>query len=176
MERHHHTMRFKTSAIYTCISLNEGPPTMSGVEALGLACNIITVISFAHETISLCKRVYQGEVPTAELSRTAKSLVATSQDVQDQNNGLQQQSLTPSQRRLHEVAQRCNVAARGLQDESDHLLKHHKQGDLVAMMKIAAKSTWRKRRLDKLEKTMAECQREMDTQLLHRVWYVVIRF
>lgn len=143
---------------------------MSGAEALGLACNIFTVISFAHETISLCKSVYQGNLPGEELHQSAKLLAATSKDVQTQNDALQQRPRTASQKRLHDVAAKCNIAARGLQEETEYLSKHQKKGDLVAMLKVAAKSKWRKSRLERFEKSMTECRREMDTQLLHRIW------
>jgi hypothetical protein len=90
---------------------------MSGLEALGLACNIFEVISFAHETISFCKRVYEGEAPSADLHRSALSLAATSKDLQKHDEGLRQKSCTPAQKRLHDAAQRCHVVARGVEDE-----------------------------------------------------------
>lgn len=53
-----------------------------------------------------------------------------------------------------------------LQDEIAFLLDQNGQGSLRATLKIAAKTNWRKRRLDRMEKALSDAEQLMQTTLL----------
>ncbi|KAF7533315.1 hypothetical protein G7054_g7196 [Neopestalotiopsis clavispora] len=140
---------------------------MSGVELLGFACSIMQVISFSREVISLCSNVYQGKHPDAELARLAASLHTVSSGVQMRFDTLKPK--TVDEKGLCDIATRCAIAARDLEEEVSFITSRQKQGSLASTLRIAAKTTWRKRRLDRLEKSLQEHERVLDTHLMARV-------
>ncbi|KAI1860955.1 uncharacterized protein JN550_011110 [Neoarthrinium moseri] len=140
---------------------------MSGIELLGFACNIMQVISFSREVISLCSNVYQGKHPDAELAKLATSLQVVSSGVQTHFDTMQPR--TADEKRLCDIATRCAIAARDLDEEVGFITSRHKQGNLASTLRIAAQTAWRKRRLDRLEKSLTEHERVLDTHLMARV-------
>ena len=144
---------------------------MSGLETLALVCNIFQVITFSRETLNICKAVYDGRSPDAQLLEKAASLASVSAEVQAQC--LQSNPQIPSERSLSDIAAKCSVASRALQDEVQFLANHQAQGNLAATLRIAVKIKWRKGRLDRLEKSLNDYQNLFDTQMLMRVWYVI---
>jgi hypothetical protein len=141
---------------------------MFGVELLGFACNIMQVISFSRDVISLCGNVYQGNHPDDELIGLAASLHAVSSDVQTRFDAMQPK--TADERRLCDIATRCTIAARDLEEEVSFIISRQKQGSLASTLRVAAKTTWRKRRLNRLEKSLREHEHVLDTNLMARVW------
>ena len=142
---------------------------MSGLEALGVACNIFQVISFGHETINLCKRVYQNGSPCCDLSDNAAQLNAFSSQIKKFSIPSKP---TREDQQLHNVASKCQKVSADLLEEIVFITGHTKKGSLKATLKVAAKTNWRKRRLDTLEKKLADVQRLMETGLLVRIWFV----
>lgn len=145
---------------------------MSGLEAmaaLGLACNIFQVISFGHETISLVKRIYQNGTPGGALSGNASHL----REIASRIESAQVPSAAASARQdqiLLTVAQKCQTAARDLQEEVKFIVEGAAAGSLGATLKVAVKTNWRKRRLDRLEKDLRDAERLMQTGLLAQTW------
>ncbi|RYP51293.1 hypothetical protein DL769_010831 [Monosporascus sp. CRB-8-3] len=141
---------------------------MSGLEVLSVACNIMTVISFARKTVSICKAVYQGRSPDDQLIDIAASLAATSDELQNGSQAISPK-LAP-EHRLADIASKCNVAARALDDKVKFLVANHKKGSLKETLRVAVKANWRKGRLERLEKSLHDYQRAMETQLLVSIW------
>jgi hypothetical protein len=141
---------------------------MSGLEALGLTCNILQLISFAGETVRFCKTIYQGSAPNEDLVSIAASLKGVSDEIQ--NHCQTQSQRRGDDRTLVEAAKKCNVIARALDEEVKFITLHQKKGDLIATLRVAMKSNWRKSRLDRLERSLQDHQRTMETLLLKRVW------
>ncbi|KAF2968298.1 hypothetical protein GQX73_g5272 [Xylaria multiplex] len=142
---------------------------MSGLEALGIVCNIFQVISFAHETVSLCKKVYRtGTGVDQELSENAVFLEKLSSQV----GGLDLDALavrSADEQQLLDTLKKCRDVSRDLQEEINFIAEHAKKGSLASTLKIAAKTNWRKRRLEKLERKLNDAQKLMETSLLVRV-------
>ncbi|RYP07349.1 hypothetical protein DL764_002565 [Monosporascus ibericus] len=141
---------------------------MSGLEALSLACNIMTVISFGRETVSICKAVYQGRSPDDQLIDIATSLAATSDELQNENRAMNPKP--GHERLLVDIASKCNVTARALDDEVKFLMVNYKKGSLKETLRVAVKANWRKSRLERLEKSLHDYQCAMETQLLASIW------
>ncbi|KAI2784123.1 hypothetical protein F4815DRAFT_456926 [Daldinia loculata] len=140
---------------------------MSGLEALGIACNIMQVISFAHETIDFCKEIYRGGSLNDYNQQSIASLVELSDQLQ--THFQQAKSKIAQDKRLADIAQKCNVAARALEDEVKFLTFHHAKGNLAATIKTVVKTNWRKSRLERLEKSLKNHQNTMESYLLARV-------
>jgi hypothetical protein len=145
---------------------------MSGLDvlgALGLACNIMQIISFAHETVAFCTEVYEGRSPDAQLEENAASLIKLSADVESHYQA-RKSPYTASDRTLAEIAKKCATAARALEEEVRFLKGEKAKGKLAATLKVAVKTNWRKARLERLQKSLETCQHTMESHLLARVW------
>ncbi|KAF7561352.1 hypothetical protein G7046_g2793 [Stylonectria norvegica] len=140
---------------------------MSGLEAFGLACNVMQAIDFTQKIVLLGIDIYQGRTPDAELRINAEYLASLSKDLQSHWQALKPR--TASERRLSEIAQKCSVAARDVTDEIDFLSRHQKAGDLAATLRVTVKVAWRKNRLKRLEKLLNETRTTLESQLLGRV-------
>ncbi|KAF3070671.1 hypothetical protein GL218_00238 [Daldinia childiae] len=140
---------------------------MSGLEALSIACNIMQVISFAHETIDFCKEIYHGGSLNDYNQQSIVSLVELSRQLQTRFQ--KAKSKTAEETQLANIAQKCNVAARALQEEVKFLESRHAKGNLAATIKIVVKTYWRKSRLERLEKSLRNHQNTMESYLLARV-------
>lgn len=141
---------------------------MSGLETLSLVCSIFQVVSFARETITLCKAVYQGRSPDDCLHENAESLVALSAEIQQHYQG--KRPLAAAERQLSFLASKCEAAARSLGEEVGFLTGHKAKGSLAATLRVAVKTNWRKKRLETLEKTLHTYQKTLETHLFASVW------
>ncbi len=145
---------------------------MSGLEALGLVSNVFQVITFACDTVALCHAVYNARSsPDENLKEYATTLASLSIAVRKQCQQTQPKSQT--ERDLSDIAGKCTVAARALQDEVDFLTGHHAAGRLLATLQVAARTQWRKRRLARLEKSLEDYKKLFETHLLVRIWSVM---
>ncbi|KAK1622112.1 hypothetical protein BDP81DRAFT_442235 [Colletotrichum phormii] len=81
---------------------------MSGLEALGLACNIFQVISFGRETSSLVKRVYRDSSVDDALEANAKDLAQLASFVQALETP---KNPTKQEHQLLEIAKNCQAVA-----------------------------------------------------------------
>lgn len=141
---------------------------MSGLETLGIVGNIFQVISFARETITLCKAVYQGRSPDGWLDENAASLAALSAQIDQHYQGKRPQA--DAERQLCLLATKCGTVARALREEVGFLKGHKAKGSLATTLRLAVKTNWRKQRLEKLEKSLRAYQSTLETHLLASVW------
>ncbi|KAI6366843.1 hypothetical protein MCOR25_005059 [Pyricularia grisea] len=152
---------------------------MSGMEpiaALGLSCNILQVVGVGRETVRLAKNVYQdGELDpalkeSAELLRDISEAIRTT-TTSVASNSQSAQAPAARDKQLLGLVDKCQGAARDLDEEVKFL--HGVPGGkakLVAALKVAAKTTWRKRRLDNLDRKLKEAEAHLQTGLLARIF------
>lgn len=148
---------------------------MAGLETLAAVSSIFQVIAFSWETISLCKKIYlTGSGVDPELAENAAVLDQISSQIQGMDT-LNAGVRSRDDEQLHDVLKKCQAASRDLQEEVAFITGHAKKGSLASILKIAAKTNWRKRRLETLERKMADIQKLMEASLLARVWQVSSR-
>lgn len=145
---------------------------MSGLEplaALGLACNIFQLIEVGRDTIKLAKGIYQSSTPSIDkaLEENAILLDNISREVKSIPRPTRPSKL---EQQLLVSAERCSSAARDLEEEVRFLLGNAKQNKLASTLKAVAKTTWRKRRLDRLKETLERAENRMSTTLLAQIW------
>lgn len=142
---------------------------MSGLEpiaALSVACNILQIVGVGLETVRVARKVYQdGELDPA-LVENAKILDNLSKSVRSIKPGASTTRLKTQEKQLLDLADRCERAARDLQEEVNFLNGPPTKAKLVATLKIATKTTWRKRRLDKLDQKLNDAEQRLKTGLL----------
>ncbi|KAH7129442.1 hypothetical protein B0J13DRAFT_482752, partial [Dactylonectria estremocensis] len=140
---------------------------MSGLEALGLACSIFQVISFSREVLGIAKRVYRDgsfDESLADYSDCLDNICAHIQTVEIPGTKAKKH-----EQDLLKIAERCQIASRDLREEIAFILGASAKGNLMSTIKVAAKTTWRKRRLDRLEKDLSNAERLMHSGILARL-------
>jgi hypothetical protein len=138
--------------------------------ALGLACSVMQLISFSKEAISVARQAYAGVSIDDDLNDRARRLSQMSKNVKSSFQKLQSSARLPGQKQLLDAAQKCHAASLELGTEIDKLGasmgKRHAGRAIVVPMKTMMK----KRRIERLEKTILQWQNVMDSGLLFRVW------
>ncbi|KAK8104383.1 uncharacterized protein PG998_011416 [Apiospora kogelbergensis] len=145
---------------------------MSGLEpiaALGLACNTLQVIGVGLETARIVKQVYQnGELDPA-LKEHARILDDLSCRIRLDIAAVPAVNSKTQDKQLLKLAEKCQRAGRDLREEVNFLNGPPSRATLVATLRIAAKTIWRKRRLDKLNQTLKGAEGVLRTGLLTRI-------
>ncbi|KAJ3536752.1 hypothetical protein NM208_g6589 [Fusarium decemcellulare] len=143
---------------------------MSGLEplaALGLACNIMQIITFTGESISICRRIYNGGQPDSGLHDYSQRLLRTSESLRDiisRSTG----NLSLDDQALRDSAERCINIADNLMKEMQSLSTPKSQNGLRSSLRQGVKTIFRKPRLERLENDLRNIQSAMHTELLVR--------
>ncbi|KAK8852207.1 hypothetical protein PGQ11_014686 [Apiospora arundinis] len=147
---------------------------MSGLEpiaALSLACNILQVVGVGREAVRLGRQVYRDGTIDPALKENACTLEELSARILPSTTATSSSTNSaPQDKQLVSLADNCQRAAHDLQEEVNFLNGPPTKVKLVATLKIAAKTTWRKRRLDRLDQRLKEAESTLQTGLLTRVY------
>ncbi|PMD31899.1 hypothetical protein L207DRAFT_187662 [Hyaloscypha variabilis F] len=147
---------------------------MEAVAALSIACNVMQVISFAHETISLCKRLHQGGLLDEDLANNARHLSSLSASLRDSINAARTpRPLTKEQNGLQAVAERCLEASTKLRLELDKFTMPGSPSGLTTL-KTVLSAHFHKKSIKALRKIMNECQCTLQSDLLFQLWYIFL--
>ncbi|KAL8393888.1 hypothetical protein RB599_006102 [Gaeumannomyces hyphopodioides] len=151
---------------------------MSGLEpiaALGLACNILQVIETGIKTVQLARRLYKDGELDPTLGDNGELLVTLSDQILSitvtnaageggrKNSGSQDQ-------RIVDLARKTHRAARDLVEEVSFLGGLSTKGQLLATLKAVGKTAWRKKRLERLEGSLGEAEKQLQMGLLTKIY------
>jgi hypothetical protein len=146
---------------------------MSGLEVLaafGLACNVMQVIAFASETASVCMNIYHKGQYDGDLAgvvagsiKFCRELETTLRTVPKPLNSDEQQFL--------DVATQTLAAAQELEAELRKISRESGKGRVGAAIRIGVMARWKTRRIQKLEKSLQDYQRMLESHILLHVWY-----
>ncbi|CAG8958253.1 hypothetical protein HYFRA_00000607 [Hymenoscyphus fraxineus] len=142
---------------------------MTGLEsfaALGIACNVMQVISFGHEIISTCKQIYLDGSSDDGLSSIANNLDDASSTLRKSLRNLPQ-SATEDETKLIQMAKECSEASAKVQAVVNKYSS--KKGGKLEAVKLGVQKIWNKRDLEKAEKVLKECQAAMENRILVRI-------
>ena len=142
---------------------------MEALGALGLACNVFQLIETGQKVVACCKRIYDSGSPEPELEQIGASLATLALQVAVQNGS--QGSRSARKQELVEVAKSCVDAATALQHELQRCLALGT--GFRARLGAATKSMWAKTKVERAEKVLKSAQRNLETHLLARIWYVM---
>ncbi|KAJ0360797.1 hypothetical protein COL26b_013957 [Colletotrichum chrysophilum] len=142
---------------------------MSGVEAISMACNVMTVISFSLETIKLYRSIHEAGSSDPELAKKAEHIRETSDEVE--RLLLEQQQLDPAQRvmtseaerRLRDIAAECLQYSKDIEEEIASASP--KKSGIPRALRSTVKTIWRKPHLDQLKCQLQASQSTMDTDV-----------
>ncbi|KAI3549389.1 hypothetical protein CSPX01_02497 [Colletotrichum filicis] len=152
---------------------------LEGIAGLSLACNVMQLISFGHEAISMCRRIHESGSPEPGLSEHAESLKGVCGELE---NSLGKRPTpvataaptaaatraTKMEKRLLDLAAKCVKNAQDLEKEMK-LVSPSQPGKLGALV-AAPKILWRKKRLERLKRDLDDAQKVMDTSILERLF------
>ncbi|KAI3559556.1 hypothetical protein CABS02_00531 [Colletotrichum abscissum] len=152
---------------------------LEGIAGLSLACNVMQLISFGHEAISICRRIHESGSPEPGLSEHAESLKAVCDGLENSLGKRPTPVATAAptaaatraptmEKRLLDLAAKCIKNARDLEEEMK-FLSPSQPGKLRALV-AAPKILWRKRRLERLKGNLDDAQKVMDTSILERLF------
>jgi hypothetical protein len=142
---------------------------MDPVSALGLACNVMQIISFCHETITLCKRLHRDGSSDPNLDHVTSHLSRLSNNLRDSIDAAKQGvPLKQQEKELQSIANECYKASTALQLELAKVA-NVSVGSHRSAIKATLKTVWRKSNLEKLEKTMNTNQRLLESKLLEQL-------
>lgn len=137
------------------------------VDALSLACNIMTVIDFSHKYYRAYKQIYDDSKADANAQREATELSQSMLKLQKSRKDVSPS--LPKDDQLSRVAEQCWEAANGLKQElgkldiaptSSRIRKH------LRTLKVATLRNWRHDTIEDLKKSLERCESTMQSVVL----------
>ncbi|KAK8116354.1 hypothetical protein PG984_012856 [Apiospora sp. TS-2023a] len=155
-------------------------PGLESMAALSLACNILQVIGIGREMVRIAKQVYQDGALDPTLKENAGVLDNLSDRILSITEVTPAATTLAANSKAHDkqllnLADKCKGAARDLQEEVDFLNGPSSNKKLGEILKIAAKTTWRKRRLQRLDQKLKEAENHFRTGLLTIIYERSVR-
>lgn len=168
LEQQHRPQRFSS----TSYSLQKHQPAMSGLEplvALGLACSIMQVITFARDTIAVCRTIFKTGSLDPSLGAQAKGLSSVCEELEKRRRAIIG-PVSRDEENVLDVARTILDAAAELRTEIDKVCSSASKGKIGAAVTGSLKLAWRKRKVDQLQKTILNGQKALEDRLLVRLW------
>ncbi|KAL8337566.1 hypothetical protein RB598_006458 [Gaeumannomyces tritici] len=151
---------------------------MSGLEpiaALGLACNILQVIEIGIKTVQLARQLYKDGELDPTLGDNGRFLVTLSDQILSTSviNATGEggrKNYGPQDQRIVDLAIKIHRAARDLVEEVNFLRGRPTKSQVFATLHTVAKTFWRRKRLEKLEKNLREAEQQLQAGLLTEIY------
>ena len=142
---------------------------MEALAAFGIACNVMQVISFSKDAISLSLQVYKegASVDNQNLAQLSREIARAAENVQSQLGQARQpnRQMSPTEFQLRDVAGQCLATAKSLLDKLDGLQKAG-SGRLGPALSKSVKTIRLRSSLKKLEERLSANQRILGMSLL----------
>src|SRR5690242_15726811 len=137
----------------------------TGLEALGLACNIMQVINFAGEVISTFKAIRGGHSPDEAITTTATQM---SNAFEALTQSLEQapKPLNKDEIELVKIAQQCRDAAAALKAEVDKMWGGNTKTSRTAAFIGAVRRMLNQGKIEQLEKKLRVHRETIENRLL----------
>jgi hypothetical protein len=131
---------------------------------LSVAANVMQVINFSVETISVCKQIYDSKSPAPEKKSNAQSLQAAVDDLQRSLPSLATSS--PRDRELHHLATRLLALTGEIQIELQKCQIPQGTSKLRVIGKALKYNLSRKRKVESFESSIDGLEQIMQTRIL----------
>ncbi|KAH8898808.1 hypothetical protein GQ53DRAFT_602847, partial [Thozetella sp. PMI_491] len=142
---------------------------MEPLAALSLASSVMQLISFSREVIDVARQVHKAGSVDHDLTDRATALADLAASVRRSLPPVQPTGASLPQKELLEAAQKCGDSATDLCTEVAKVNASWGKGSATRSVITSLKTIWKRRNLEKAEKTMLHWQRVMDSGLLHRI-------
>lgn len=141
---------------------------MSGVEVFALVTGVMTVITFAADTVVVCKALYDGQSVHQDLETKATALKDAATQMQAYSTAITPHSA--DEKNLVTIAQKCQTIAANLLAETAAINPVTSKGNLLKSFKRTMKSFAKSSKLQKMEASLNEYQSILQTEILTRIW------
>lgn len=142
----------------------------TGLEALGAASAVIQLISFSTNVISNAIDVYQGRpLPDSNVEEYAEELQNAVSRVELCCQGAIMQR-SAHERKIVEIAEKCQKSARRLRDEMRYLSSTRQSGKARNAFLSALIARSRQKKLEDLERALRKQKEVLETHLLAYIW------
>ncbi|EAA28157.3 hypothetical protein GE21DRAFT_8519 [Neurospora crassa] len=140
---------------------------MSGLEAFGLACNVMQTIGFAIEMASVCHTIFRTGSPDPSKA----TLLAHSAQITTslKNSILSAKPVTRDEKDLLDIANKCLDAISTLRVQVDKLTRPSAKGKVLPSLRLGLRAKFKEGNIDKLEKKMRDYQKVLESGLLLRI-------
>jgi hypothetical protein len=144
---------------------------MEALFALGVACNVMQVISFCHETVSLSIKIYKKGSSDPELAQHVLQMkgLANQLDSAISNSATVITIQSPPRKELIAIARDCASTAKELELELNQV-SHSKIGAVGRAVKIR----FRISKLETLKQKLVSHQNTLQLRLIFEIWYVKV--
>jgi hypothetical protein len=140
---------------------------MSGLEALGVACMVMQVITFARDAASVCVAVYKGQAtPDATFEENSVTISEWATKL-----GIQTNVFGPEERDLEQLVKSCQTAASNLATEMQKITKYHKKSDLLSAMRASAGSIRHRRKIEDLDRSLSSYMDSLQTIMTQKAYF-----
>ncbi|PNP79869.1 hypothetical protein FNYG_06566 [Fusarium nygamai] len=137
----------------------------TGLEALGAASAVLSLISFAGSLASLTMKIYDG-IPTAE--NELEDYAAKMLDAAKRVKSRQVPRGTPVNDKLSEISQRTIDAAGELEKATRNITTQ--KGNRLKAFYSAVRAKKNRAKINELNKSLSMCKEVMETELLLKIW------
>ena len=146
---------------------------MEALAVFGIACNVIQVISFTHETISICKAVYNSGAPF-DSAYTSKIVGDYEKICDDLQRKIQYagSGACAEEKELFNIASDCLLAAKKLKSSVNKLATPSSRGKALGSIYAGVAAKFKGGRLQKLEDNINKHKARLESHLLMKVWSV----
>ncbi|KAK3317446.1 hypothetical protein B0T19DRAFT_292204 [Cercophora scortea] len=141
---------------------------MEALAALGVACNVMQVLSCGHELFSLCKRLFRTGDAGHGLRENAEAMRSLSTTLQ-KSLAILPQPATEAEHELLKIADACLTSSTELVAELEKASGGSTKGKWGAAIGSALKMKLRIGHIEQLEKKMQQCQQTLESGLLLRI-------
>ena len=146
---------------------------MEALVALGLACNVMQILSYASETCSLWKRLLETGDTHPTLRENATAITTLSASLRDSLTNLPH-PISEAETQLLSLANSCLAASDGLICELNRTAGIAAKGKLGAAIKSAVKLRLGQSRLERLAKDVQAYRETLESGLLLRIWCAMV--
>jgi len=145
---------------------------MDPLTAFGLTCNIIQVLSFGHEVLSLCRRICRDGSPEPNLSHNSAHLNSLSKKLLESINAAQScNSLSREQEDLRSIASKLMDVTTQLSQLLEEVTLDGADRRRTAVANTMKYLLRYKRKIQLLEKAMMNFQNTLNSGTLTHLWY-----
>jgi hypothetical protein len=123
---------------------------MSGLEALGVVCLMMQVITFARDTTSVCMAVYNGQ-QTPDAAFEDKALMMRRWASEMKMKG----SSVLADQELVDLAEKCNKTAIALASAMQKITKYYKTPTMLRAVRASLGSIVHRRKIEDLDRSLA---------------------
>jgi hypothetical protein len=147
---------------------------MEALAGLSIACNVLQIVSFVHDTFSLCKRLYENGEADPTLSANAKAMAVLTKSLRDTVLSAPGAAnpVAEADHELERIAKECLASANRLTARLEGLGATEARRSLTKTAKSAFKLWWRSGEFQRLVEEMHEYQKTLDSGLILRIWWV----